>query len=131
MSGPERQERGGPAPQRGPAIFDPGLQPERTALAWRRTALALVVVSLGAARLLPGQLGPGAVVLGVAGAATGVVVHVLAGRRTRRTGARLLARGDLDHPAASAHLLAVTAAACVLLGLSGLLLIVLRQWAAR
>ncbi|WP_432495611.1 DUF202 domain-containing protein [Kineococcus gypseus] len=106
------------------AVFDAGLQPERTALAWRRTALSLVAVSLGAARLLPAQLGPGAVALGLAGAVAGVLVHVLAGRRARRLTERLVRSGDLDSPAASAGLAALTAATCALLGLAGVVLIV-------
>jgi hypothetical protein len=38
-------------------IFDPGLQPERTELAWRRTALSLGIGSLIALRLLPVAFG--------------------------------------------------------------------------
>ena len=38
-------------------LFDVGLQPERTALAWRRTALSVALGSLVAFRLLPELLG--------------------------------------------------------------------------
>lgn len=41
---------------------DPGLQPERTRLAWRRTLLALTTVALAGLRLLPVAVGPGGVV---------------------------------------------------------------------
>lgn len=63
------------------ALFDKGLQPERTALAWRRTALALEVASLGATRVLPGLLGAWAVIPAGLGVALSVWVLVLAHRR--------------------------------------------------
>ncbi|MFJ3394145.1 DUF202 domain-containing protein [Leifsonia aquatica] len=50
-------------------LFDAGLQPERTALAWTRTALAFLVVSSAAMRVLPETLGVG----GLAGAILAVL----------------------------------------------------------
>lgn len=38
-------------------VWDPGLQPERTELAWRRTALSLALLSLVSLRLLPAAFG--------------------------------------------------------------------------
>ncbi|MBG6183919.1 uncharacterized membrane protein YidH (DUF202 family) [Arthrobacter sp. CAN_A214] len=45
---------------------DPGLQPERTWLAWGRTMLAMVVVSLLFLRWIPGYGGFPAILIGVA-----------------------------------------------------------------
>ena len=106
-----------------PQLFDPGLQPERTLLAWRRTALSIVVGSLVTARLLYPQLGIGAVILGVVGASGGLAVHLLAGRRLRRMTHQLL-----GHPtvlSTTGGLLATAAAACATLGALSAALVVL------
>lgn len=66
-------------------LFDPGLQPERTELAWRRTALALGVGSLVAARLLPEAFQHAAwPFVGLAGLVAATVLWVAARRRYRR-----------------------------------------------
>jgi putative membrane protein len=77
--------------------FDPGLQPERTALAWRRTALALLVGSLVGLRVLPLLLGDGGMTYAVAGLGVAASVAVLVGahRRYRRVH-RLLTSGASD-----------------------------------
>lgn len=100
------------------APFDPGLQPERTELAWRRTALAIGVGSLVALRLLPAALGdPWWVLAGIGGllASAAIWVH---GRRRLRTVNAVLARdgdrGRLPGAAPLAFLAALTLAACSL-----------------
>jgi uncharacterized membrane protein YidH (DUF202 family) len=67
-----------------PAMFGSGLQPERTALAWRRTVISLLVGSVVAGRLLAGGLGWWAIVVGAGGLVVSGVVWVLAAKRGRR-----------------------------------------------
>lgn len=71
------------------AVFDPGLQPERTELAWRRTALAIGVGSLVAMRILPAlapEPGVGSLLLvpGIAGLGFAVLLWAAASARHRR-----------------------------------------------
>lgn len=59
-----------------PGHWDPGLQPERTSLAWQRTGLALAVASTVALR--EGVVGADPAVMALAGTALvagGLVVH--------------------------------------------------------
>jgi len=74
--------------------WDPGLQPERTALAWRRTGLALTVGSLIGLRVLPPVLGPAAYVLAGLGVVVSLAVLAAAHRRYRRVHHLLLAARD-------------------------------------
>jgi ABC-type spermidine/putrescine transport system permease subunit II len=62
----------------------PGLQPERTELAWRRTGLAVATASAIGSRALEPVLGTAAVALGTLGLVLAVVILAGAGRRARR-----------------------------------------------
>jgi uncharacterized membrane protein YidH (DUF202 family) len=76
-------------------LFDPGLQPERTELAWRRTALAFGVGSLVALRLLPAALGePWWALCGVCGLVASFLLWIAARRRYRRTNRALVAQAQ-------------------------------------
>jgi uncharacterized membrane protein YidH (DUF202 family) len=74
----------------GGPLFDPGLQPERTELAWRRTVVGLIIGALVALRLLPPVLGSWAVLVAVAGLVAAALLWVLADRRERRIQRALL-----------------------------------------
>lgn len=66
-----------------PAAYASGLQPERTALAWRRTILSLFAGSLLAIRLLAPSIGNWSVPAGIVGLVVTSTVWFLADRRDR------------------------------------------------
>jgi uncharacterized membrane protein YidH (DUF202 family) len=73
--------------------FDPGLQPERTELAWRRTALAIAIGSVISLRIFPLLLPADAAAWGLAPGVLGIgaacVFWVAARRRQLQTTAAL------------------------------------------
>lgn len=77
----------------GETPFDSGLQVERTALSWRRTALALTVGPLLAARLLAPEIGALSVLAAAGGVALGGYVAVASSARYRRIHRRLTGEG--------------------------------------
>jgi uncharacterized membrane protein YidH (DUF202 family) len=110
--------RGGQAP------FDDGLQPERTALAWRRTGLALLAGSLAATRILPEVLPTWTVVPAGFGIAVSVVVLVAAHLRYRAVHAALTAAESAEVPLHGGGLPALVAAFTALGGLGALVVAV-------
>ncbi|GAA5127280.1 DUF202 domain-containing protein [Pseudonocardia adelaidensis] len=113
----------------GGRIFDPGLQPERTALAWRRTGLAVAVGAVAGMRVLTPALGAGAVVVGLLGLALATLLVVGSMRRARRVEVALLR----DHCLAAGpggRLVATVCIACTAVGVAALVA-VLAAHAAR
>lgn len=104
-------------------LFDPGLQPERTELAWRRTALTVGVGSLVTLRLLPAVLGHAAwSLVGVAGLLFSATLWLVARIRYRAVNAALARDGD--HACLpDGRLAAVTAAAVSGAGVGALALL--------
>ena len=77
-------------------IYDVGLQPERTLLAWRRTCLAFGVASLVGMRFTLEPFGMLAVMGGIVGAGLAVLAYVLAATGYRRSHQALRSRDLLD-----------------------------------
>jgi putative membrane protein len=104
--------------------FDAGLQPERTALAWRRTALALIVGALVGIRILPAILGPWALVPAGGGLLLALLVLVQSHHRYR-TQHRVLTTSRTDRiPLPDGRLPALVAVAALLAGAAALLVVV-------
>jgi uncharacterized membrane protein YidH (DUF202 family) len=96
-------------------VNDPGLQVERTVLAWRRTAASFVVAAVVAGRLLAGHLGGWAFVAAVVAA---VAVLVIAGAAMRRRAPDSAAPRDPATALTSPGRLAAVALATAVAGLS-------------
>lgn len=108
---------GGAAGSPRSAPFDPGLQPERTALAWRRTGLALLIGALVVLRYFTPVLGAIAVGASLLGAALGMVILLRSEVRYRRTHVDLTQRTSARTVSADGLLPALVSAAAVLGGL--------------
>ena len=105
-----------------PAPRDPGLQPERTELAWRRTALALAIGSLISLRLFPEALGDARwVIPGLVGLVAAGALWMAARRRYRQTEAAIAAPGVSLPDGRALIALAAVALAVGLVGLAAVL----------
>ncbi|KQR39956.1 DUF202 domain-containing protein [Microbacterium sp. Leaf159] len=104
------------------AIFDKGMQPERTLLAWRRTCLAFATANLIALRFTIELGGVVAVVVAVLGAGLATTAYALAAVGYRRTTASLMSEGRLAHGALA---LALATASTLLLGVAAGIILVL------
>lgn len=104
-----------PAPPSDPPHPDPGLQPERTTMAWGRTLLSFVVVSAVFLRWLP-QHGPFVLVLFGLAVLTACSIYLTQRSRYARS-ARGIAR-EVSAPESGAVL--ATALAVLVLGALGI-----------
>jgi uncharacterized membrane protein YidH (DUF202 family) len=108
----------GPGPP-GSGVVDLGLQHERTALAWDRTALGLMVVGVFSVRVAGGGVGelvhlPGYLVTGL-----GAALLWLGARRYRHRDADLRAGASPVRP----RLIVLTGVATIVMGLASLALV--------
>jgi uncharacterized membrane protein YidH (DUF202 family) len=117
----EGRDRQGPdsgANDRASRPFDVGLQPERTGLAWRRTALALTVAAVVGIRVLPALLGPWALIPAGAGIAMAVWILIASHHRYQQQHERLTTANNDRIPLPDGTLPALVTATAVLGGIA-------------
>lgn len=95
--------------------FDPGLQPERTELAWQRTSLALIGVSLGAIKIAWTFLGPWSLLCCGLVAVSGVVLMWASRHRYERVHQWLIAHDGRPPRLEDGRLPLLTTASCLAL----------------
>ncbi|MBG6238502.1 putative membrane protein [Mycetocola sp. CAN_C7] len=103
-------------------LFDEGLQPERTHLAWQRTLLALGLGCALSARLTAPHLGLAGVAISFAGLAAVAVASVAIRLRYRRINASLRSTQTLSSVGAGPLALVAVATGC--LGVLAILFVV-------
>ncbi len=102
--------------------FDPGLQPERTALAWQRTLLALAVGMLASSRGLLPLVGTAAYAIAGAGVVVLVVLMITVRRRYRSVHDGLTATSGSMLPGGG-RLIAVTAVLTTVCGIAAIVFV--------
>ena len=100
---------------RPPSVFDHGLQHERTALAWERTAIASMVAGVLLGRYAAAALHPALAVVGIGQVVGGAVLLVWAARHYEDLHAPLRVGQSPVHPTA-ARIVGVTTVIFTALG---------------
>lgn len=106
------------------AVFDAGLQPERTLLAWRRTCLSIAAGFVATIKYFTDAIGPVAIVLGIVGIGLAGVAWLVCTLRYRRVHRGLVTHGML----ASGGTLPLLVAGAVSIGAVTALIVVTVTW---
>lgn len=105
-------------------VYDVGLQPERTLLAWRRTCLSIAAGFVATIKYFTDAIGPWAIVVGVIGIGMAGVAWVIGTLRYRRTHRGLVGDGMLP----SRGFMPALVAASITLGAITALVVVIVTW---
>ena len=106
----------------GERVWDRGLQPERTSLAWQRTALAILALGLAVPKLTWSAEGPWSLLASVVIVAGAIVVFAFAQRRYRHAHRILTSAAGRLHDGRLPLFVAVLAVLLALVALGGLVL---------